>query len=247
MADESSIEIINKYGWRKDFIIEKPIVLIGRDDRNDIVLNDGLESSVDARHAQMVPSTTGNQGMRLINLSTSDIVVTPKSGQNGPVTLPVAPRAAAEIGNGDQIKMGEFTLVYHGGEQRSEVKRLSIDMPSTDLTLDQPLTGTLTIHYLGAKPAVQFKIELVGLDSDCYEIGPGPVLFPDAEKGVAFRLFHPKRPKPPAGEHRITFRVTAPAAYPGESATISKEIMIAPYFQHRTRVVVMDSVDYRLD
>jgi hypothetical protein len=99
---------------------------------------------------------------------------------------------------------------------------------------------------VGDRAAVQFKIELEGLDPDSYEIGPGPVLFPNAEKTVTFRLRHPKRPYPPAGPHRITFHVTAPDAYPDERATISQEVEVAPFYRHKTRVVVIDSPDYRL-
>jgi hypothetical protein len=119
-------------------------------------------------------------------------------------------------------------------------------MPSNALTLDRPLTGTLNIHHVGNKAAVQFKIELEGLDPDSYEIGPGPVLFPNAEKQVNFRLMHPKRPYPPAGSHQITFHVTAPDAYANERATVSTDIEVAPIYRHKMRVVVMDSPDFRL-
>jgi hypothetical protein len=93
---------------------------------------------------------------------------------------------------------------------------------------------------------VQFTIDLEGLSPDCYEIAPGPILFPNAEKPVPFRLVHPWKPNPPAGEWRITFHVSAPAAYPGESASISRTIKIAPFHKHKMRVVVMDSPEYRL-
>ncbi len=142
--------------------------------------------------------------------------------------------------------MGDFTLVFHGGEQRSEVVKLTLDMPSTGLVLDQALNGTLTINHVGNKAAVQFKIELDGLDADSYVIGPGPVLFPNAEKQVAFRLNHPKKSYPPAGDRRITFHVTAPDAYPDERASISKDIQIAPFYRHKMRLVVMDSPEYQL-
>ena len=45
MAQESRIEVINKFGWRKDFVVDKPIIQIGRDARNDLVLDDGFERS----------------------------------------------------------------------------------------------------------------------------------------------------------------------------------------------------------
>ncbi|HXF60467.1 MAG TPA: hypothetical protein VNK95_02550, partial [Caldilineaceae bacterium] len=158
----------------------------------------------------------------------------------------VAPRSSAEIASGDLMKMGDFTLIFHGGEVYSGVMKLSLEMASTTLGLDRPLEGALRIHHVGNKAAVQFKIELEGLEPEGYEIGPGPVLFPNAEKEVPFRLIHTKRPYPPAGAHRITFHVTAPDAYPGERASISQELQVAPFYRHKMRVVMVDVPDYRL-
>ncbi len=253
MAQESRIEIINKFGWRKEFVVEKPIVQIGRDARNDLVLDDGMENGIAPRHAQLLPSSVNRQGLRLVNLSDNEIMVYAQGGKSDvslalaqPPSLVIAPRSSGEVAGGDLLKMGEFALVFHGGATYSEVVKLTVDMPSRALTLDRPLAGALNIHHVGNKAAVQFKIELEGLDPDSYEIGPGPVLFPNAEKQVAFRLVHPKRPYPLAGTHQITFHVTAPDTYPNERATVSVDIEVAPIYRHKMRVVVMDTPEYRL-
>ncbi len=260
MAQESRIEVINRFGWRKDFVVEKPIIQIGRDARNDIVLDDGHNTTISPRHAQLLPSAVNRQGMRLVNLSNQEILVFASSdrqlvggahmaGEQVAEAVPtqvVAPRSSAELSDGDVLKMGEFTLIVHGGEQRSGVVELSVETAGHELALDRPLTGVLKIHHVGDKAAVQFRVEVEGLDSDCYEMGPGPVLFPNAEKQVNFRLIHPRRAYPPAGPHRVTFHVTAPDAYPGERASVSTEVHVAPFYQHKMRVVVMDSPDYRL-
>jgi hypothetical protein len=253
MAQESRIEIINRYGWRKDFVVDKPIIQIGRDARNDLVLDDGFENGIAPRHAQLLPSSVNRQGLRLVNLSDNDILLYSQGGKAEisialaqPPSATITPRSSGEISSGDLLKMGEFALIFQGGASYSEVLRLTLDMPSKALTLDRPLTGVLNIHHVGNKAAVQFKIELEGLDPDSYEIGPGPVLFPNAEKQVNFRLLHPKRPYPPAGAHQITFHVTAPDAYPNERATVSAEIEVAPIYRHKMRVVVMDTPEYRL-
>lgn len=250
MPQESRIEVINRFGWRKDFVAVKPIVQIGRDARNDIVLDDGHASSVAPRHAQLLPSAVNQQGLRLVNLSDQEIQVYANAGEveaaEGAPSSVVAPRSSAELASGDLLKLGEFTLIVHGGEQRSEVVKLSVETAGRELMLDRPLTGTLKIHHVGNKAAVQFRIEVEGLDPDCFEMGPGPVLFPNAEKQVAFRLNHPRRPYPAAGNHRVTFYVIAPDAYPDERASVSTEIQVAPFYQHKMRVVVMDSADYRL-
>jgi hypothetical protein len=253
MAQESRIEIINRFGWRKDFVVDKPIIQIGRDARNDLVLDDGFESGIAPRHAQLLPSSVNRQGLRLVNLSEKDILVYAQGGKGElnaalaqPPSATIAPRSSGEIGSGDLLKMGDFSLIFQGGASYSEVVRLSVDMPSKALTLDRPLTGTLNLHHVGNKAAVQFKIELEGLDPDSYELGPGPVLFPNAEKQVNFRLMHPKRAYPPAGTHQITFHVTAPDAYPGERATVSTDIEVAPIYRHKMRVMVSDTPDFRL-
>ncbi len=249
MAQESRIEVINKFGWHKVFVVDKPIIQIGRDARNDLVLDDGFENGIAPRHAQLLPSAVNPQGLRVVNLSDQDILVFAQAGEGTPLPPPsatISPRASGEIASGDLLKMGDFSLIFQGGASYSEVVKLHIDMPGKQLALDRPLTGTLTIHHVGNKAAVQFKIELEGLDPDSYEIGPGPVLFPNAEKQVNFRLLHPKRPYPPAGPHQITFHVTAPDADAGEGATVSTESEVAPIYRHRMRVVVMDSPEFTL-
>ncbi len=260
MAQETRLEVINRLGWRKEFVLDKPIIQIGRDDRNDLVLDDGLESNpgnaVAARHAQLLPSAVNRQGMRLINLSESQILVYAGAGKSIPQgaapTLAVAPssvvapRVSAELGSGDLVKFGDFALIYHGGAAYSEVVKLALELQGRVLGLEQPLSGLLSLHHVGDRAAVQFKIELEGLEPDSYELGPGPVLFPNAEKQIAFQLRHPKRAYPLAGTHRITFHVTAPDAYPGERATISQDIEVAPFYRHKTRVVVIDVPDYQL-
>jgi hypothetical protein len=246
MPRESKVEVINRQGWRKEFVIEKPMIQIGRDARNDIVLDDGLENDLAPRHAQVLPSAVSSQGLRLVNLSDAEIVVAPKSAGGSKPEVVVGPRSSAELGNGDQVKMGGFTLIFYGGEQRSEMVQLSLDLAGDELAPDRPLPGVLTIRHVGNKAAVQFKIEVEGLEADAYEIGPGPVLFPSAEKQIAFRLLHPKRAYPPAGAHRVTFHVSAPEAYPGERASISGDIRVAPYFRHRMRVQMADAAEYRL-
>jgi hypothetical protein len=253
MAQESRIEVINKFGWRKDFVVDKPIIQIGRDARNDLVLDDGFENGIAPRHAQLLPSSINRQGLRLINLSDKDITIYAQGSKSDIVTLltqppsvTIAPRSSGEIASGDLVRLGDFSVIFEGGASYSEVVKLTLDMPSKALLLDRPLTGVLNLQHVGTKAAVQFKIELEGLDPDSYEIGPGPVLFPNAEKQVNFKLIHPKRAYPPAGTHKITFHVTAPDAYPNERATVSTEIEVAPIFRHKMRVVVIDTPDFRL-
>ena len=92
----------------------------------------------------------------------------------------------------------------------------------------------------GNMPGAQMRLELEGLPSEYFEMGPGPLLFPNAEKDVLLRLEHPRKPDPPAGEYRITIRATAPNAYPEQSAQVSKTIQILPYYRHELQFVVIN-------
>jgi hypothetical protein len=115
---------------------------------------------------------------------------------------------------------------------------LEISLSQTELQLDTPIEGTLTVRNQGSKPGVQFWLDLEGLGPENYEIGPGPILFPNAERQVFLRLHHPRQPDPPAGERAIAVRVTAPGAYPNQVAEASQTIRIAPFYSHEIRFVV---------
>jgi hypothetical protein len=80
-------------------------------------------------------------------------------------------------------------------------------------------------------------MELEGWPSDQYDIGPGPILYPNAEKEVFFRLRHPRGPDLPAGKHRICVRALAPQAYPDQSVEVSQEIEVLPFYSHTLRLV----------
>jgi len=137
-----------------------------------------------------------------------------------PVVAGAAPAPAPESGPPSQGSIG-----------------LSLGLPEAQLFPDRLLEGRVTVCNRGSKPGVQFKLQVEGLDPDCYEIGAGPILFPGAEKDVSFCLMHPRRSRPVAGEHRFIIRATAAEAYPGESAVVSQVIRIMPFYSHKLRVV----------
>jgi hypothetical protein len=66
-------------------------------------------------------------------------------------------------------------------------------------------------------------------------MGPGPILFPNAEKEVFLRLHHSRKPSPAAGVQRISISATAPVAYPGQRAEASSELQIAPFYAQELR------------
>jgi hypothetical protein len=242
MSADNVIEVIDREGWRKVFPLEKAIVYVGSDARNDIVLDATRGSGVARRHLQLI-SVTGGAGYRLINMGEAEI----KLGPQGETSL--APRAFAELNPGEKIRLGDYTLIFQGdlplmdsdaipgSDKRTQSIGLRLNLPQTQLGLDKPIDGTVVVRNWGAKTGVQFKLEADGLDPACLEIGPGPILFPNAEKEVSFRVHHPRAPRPPAGDYRLRIRATAAAAYPGESAVVTQMIQVLPYYSHKVRVV----------
>jgi predicted component of type VI protein secretion system len=233
----TAIEVTDKAGWRKEFSLQKAIAYIGADPRNDIVLDPDRGSGVSPRHLQLISVANG---FRLINMGDSEV----RLGANAERV--VAPRAFLEVTGGDQVKVGDFTLSFQSGgsgvggreaDQNSRSISLTMRLAQTKLGVDKPLEGAVVVRNWGIKAGVQFSLEVDGLDPACLEIGPGPLLFPNAEKEVAFKVHHPRATQPPAGDYRIRIRATAPAAYPGEAAVVSQMIQLLPFYSHKLRVV----------
>ena len=146
-----------------------------------------------------------------------------------PATLALAAAGAQSNGNGAAQPPGDGNPFIIG----AEVIGLKLKLPRALLTPNQPLTGTVAVRNRGSKTGAQFKLDLIGLPPDMFEIGPGPILFPNAEKEVPIKITHPLGPRPPAGELRVVIRAVAPDAYPGQSASIAQFLNIAPYFSHK--------------
>ena len=125
-------------------------------------------------------------------------------------------------------------------EASSQAIGLELFLPKTLLEPDQPIDGSVIVRNLGKKPAVQFKLAVEGLHPDCYDIGAGPLLFPDAEKEVLFCVTHPKDPSLAAGDHRVKISAKAPEAYPEGNVTVSQVIRVLPYFKHELRLVTAE-------
>ncbi len=234
MAQESRIEVINRAGWRKEFKLNHSIVFVGSQSGVDIVL---AEPDIMPRHLQFVPSSVNRLGYRVINLSNADVQVQVRSSSNVAAPKTLASRESVEIGDGDTVLLAGYTLVYYGGAQLSNFIQARVELPMTRLDLETPLDGAVVIKNGGDKAGVQFAVEVQGWDPRFIQMEPGPVLFPQVEKRCSFRLIHPHKPLPPAGEQTITFIVTAPDAYPGESAAVPQTVNIAPFYAHRVRVV----------
>jgi hypothetical protein len=252
---QSTLEITDKDGWRIEFPLSKTVTYLGSDPSSDIVLETWHGTGVAPRHFQIISLAAEGQGYRLVNLGETDILM----GASGERS--VAPRSFVLLNDGERLRVGDFVIVFRAGDAipaavgmqsavaaertdavaarpvASNVIGLKLSLPGTQLSPDRALEGTLVVSNLGNKPGVQFKLQVEGLEAESYEMGPGPVLFPGAEKPVVFRLRHPRKPAPPAGEHHFGVRATAPDAYPGESTVVQQAVQILPFYSHRVRLV----------
>jgi hypothetical protein len=242
VSQQNSIEIIDKNGWRKIYPLpEKLIIHIGSDPKNDIVLAGEYGANVYPIHAQLVAAAEAGSGYHLVNLADADIALGPPGGQM------LAARSSINVTDGQTFVLGEFTLVFHGEggffggpvSSNSEHIGLRLTLPQAKLEPNQSLAGAVTVGNLSQLAGVQFELELEGLDDDCYDLEPGPLLSSGAEKDVLLRLYH-LGTKPLAGDCRLTIRATAPRSYPGEQATVSQTIRVLPYYRHRVSLLPPD-------
>jgi hypothetical protein len=235
MSEERYLEIIDREGWRKEFPLPGRIAHVGSAPGNTIVLDSSRGTGVSPRHLQFIFLEEG--GGHLVNLGDAEVAL---EGEASSAT--VAPHLTRRIGDGQRLRVGDFTLVLHLGETDDAERRtppstsqsigLRIALPEVQLTPAHPIEGAVVVRNAGEQPGVQFRLALEGLPAACYELGPAPLLFPNAEKSVSLRLLHPQGPTLPAGEHRFTVRATAPTAYPEEKAEVAQQIQVAPFYAH---------------
>ena len=234
---EPYITVTNRDGWRKEFPLEGNLIYMGSSMDNDVVFSPEHGQGVAPRHIQLIAMPGG---FRAVNLSDASLVLD---------DVTIEPRFAVDVGDGANLALGDFAVVFHFDEivttrgDLAEAKPgnaigLGLVLPRTViLNPDQPVDGTVVVRNQGSESGVQFQLELEGLDERSYEMGPGPILFPNAEKEVFLRLHHPRKAYPPAGEHEIRIRASAPDAYPGQSAIESRTVTIMPYYDHALRLL----------
>lgn len=231
-GDGARVEVITGEGWRKEVSLGRGFAFVGSQPGADIYLP---SPDVGPRHLQWLPSPQQALGYRLANLSTTPLTI---RGRNGAERV-LAGRATAEMSDGDAVELGGFRLVYRGGALLSAKMEVRIEMAGRTLEPDRTLDGVVYIRNSGASPAVQFAVAVQGIDARFVRVGSGPMLYPGIERGVAFNITHPRSPALAAGEQTLTFVVTAPLDYMGEVATASELIVVAPWFDHRARVVAL--------
>lgn len=255
-------DVEDRDGWRKTFVIQKAITHIGSEPRNDLVLETWRGAGVAPRHVQLIGA---GASYRLVNIGNAEVLVA--SGP-GSLAVPVAPLSAVELQDGAQIQLGEFRLRFFKPAEAAlntvaadgapapaasagVASRISapgggdiglrLRLDGVALSPDYPLQGAVVVRNQGNRAGAQFRLQVTGLDPDMFEIGAGPILFPNAEKEVLFRITHTRKPHPPAGDLVVVIRATAPDAYPGQSATVTQKIQVLPYYSHSLAVTALNS------
>ncbi|MBN1656883.1 MAG: hypothetical protein JXA93_00705 [Anaerolineae bacterium] len=156
-----------------------------------------------------------------------------------PVPVPMVQMATR-----DRSAASVAPMAAEGGlvsvEKHSAHMGLRLSLPRARVEPEFPLEGAILLRNLGEEQGVQFRVEVKGLHPDLYQVGPGPILFPNVEKGVYLRLQHPCGPGVAAGQHQIQIRASAPDAYPGEEVCVTHEIEIVPYYHHTLTLTVVD-------
>ncbi len=266
-----SIKVSDRESWHRAFPLEKKIIHIGSDTRNDIRVTSRQDGQSISWRIQLIALPTSPPQYRLVNLGHTSILL----GALGERTL--APRSRTNVTDGEPISVGGdsyiditdgehisvgggLTLVLHcsgtisgadgvspssysyakskssklyGASQNIGLKLV---LPHRRLNPNGVIDGCVTVHNRGEKPGVKFNLTVEDLDTDCYKIGAGPVLFPNAEREVFFQLAHPHRSTLSAGERQFHIHATA-SEYPEERATVSEIVHILPFYEHELRFV----------
>jgi hypothetical protein len=168
---------------------------------------------------------TGSLAAQVPAQSTAVPVPVPTSAAGGPTAAPLATSPPAGVPS--------LAGAAHG-------LGLELRLPDSTLTPEQPLEGVLVVQNLGDRAGVQFRIAVEGFPAECIEVGPAPILFPNAQKEVFFRLRHPRGPALLAGRQRFRVVVTAPEAYPGEIAAATKSVQVQAFYHHQVTVKPAD-------
>ncbi len=152
-------------------------------------------------------------------------------------------------GNGHINGSGQKNGKIQSGVIAVPAGRIGVQLAllSSDLSVDRCIEGTVLLRNNGDRTGVQFKIDIQGLPRDCYELEPGPVLFPGAGKELALRIFHPRTAALSAGNHMLTVRAAAPEAYPGEMGAAAQVVRVLPYYAHTIRLLTTSELTGELN
>ncbi len=240
MSLQIKLHVTDKEKWCKEFVVEKSIIHIGSAMGNDVVLDPIRGKGVSPRHVQVIAPSDGSRIYRLVNLGTGPITLVSAGG------ISIDPPNVAQVQDEDVIEVGEFSFTLQGSEnglsapvgpEGSANIGLRVFVKQAEVAGEYPAEGMIVVRNQGQQTGVQFKLEVVGLEPECYDIGPVPILFPGVQREIPWRIYHSVNKKPLlAGERSFMVRATAPESYPNEMAEVSQTIRVLPFYRHTLRL-----------
>jgi hypothetical protein len=222
--------LTDEHGWQKPFQLNEGVYWVGSADKVQIQLP--VMKEISPYHLQVV-NAHNSPSVRLINLSKGSIVV-----QKGAESTLFAPGAIMDVFGPEIFRLGPYTLHFQlqkqnesqpaTAEGKQKVIGLRLVLPDIVLRPNIPLVGVLSLQNLGNQ-ACQFRVEVEGIPEQCCEITPPPLIFAGGEESAEVRFFH-KMVAPPAGQQKVTIRVSAPDVYPGDVATVQQVLKVMPCY-----------------
>ncbi|MEZ4634894.1 MAG: FHA domain-containing protein [Caldilineaceae bacterium] len=139
---KNRVEVTDREGWRKEYALNKAILHIGSDSRNDVVLEATRGAGIEARHAQLIAADGGRLSSRQPRAE-PDLA----AGQQAQVP----PRNAADLFDGDVMQIGEHTFRFFITAGASQAIGLSFRLSDTELTVDAQIEGIVTVQNLAVR------------------------------------------------------------------------------------------------
>ena len=218
--------IVEKSGWSKSIKTDRAVTRVGSAPSNDIQLQSSKIASV---QLQILHSTDTDSRCKVVNLAHE---ITAKiSGE----IRRLSTCAVVDVHDGDEILLDNYSIAFRlplSANVMQSARMIQATLSFADAVLRPKFatTGVLTIKNAGEHSACQFRVDIEGLPTDCFQIDPIPLMYSGAQEEVLVRIFH-RILYPSAGRQTIVLKVSAPESYPGEELMIRQDIYVTPVFK----------------
>jgi len=141
------VEVTDRDGWRKEFVLQKVINHVGVDARNDIVLESAHGGGVAPRHLQIIAS---GDTCRVVNVGNMDITIA--TGFDPATTAPTQVRPLPQLSSTDVmygawIKLGDFTV------RMRLVDQIGYTAPAVPMQATEQAAGAVAAGGVSTPPA----------------------------------------------------------------------------------------------
>ncbi len=221
------IRIINENDWEKDYYYDKEIIRIGSQLGCDIQLKG---QNIQPIHLQLI-AANGSEDNTEVRAFADGVTLT-----RGEQVQYMNRAEAYNLIEGDKITLENYRIIVEFGNDRTRVRtsrsiEAELFLYKSELEMDHPISGLITLKNIGTEHACQFHMEIHGLPEDCVRAQPMPYLFPGGTGTTGFVITHlGTRPEP--GFHTMSITLTAPDDYFGEMLEFNQNIYVAPVFSN---------------